>query len=57
MAKILENLKCGIVIEEEVIHINPMVMFARLMLILQRETNPAPYFSYELTPVPTSHPP
>ena len=54
MAKTLENLKCGIVIEEEVIHINPMVMFARLMLILQRETNPAPYFSYELTPVPTS---
>ena len=54
MAKTLDILKCGIVIEEEIININPMVMFARLMLIFQRETNPAPYFSYELTPVPTA---
>ena len=52
MAKNLESLKSGVVIEEEIIYINPMVMFARLLLILQRESDPAPYFSYELTPVP-----
>ena len=36
------------------IHIDPMVLFARLMLVLQREANPAPYFSYELSPIPTA---
>ena len=54
MAKTLESLKSGVVIEEEIIYINPMVMFARLLLILQRESDPAPYFSHELTPVPTA---
>ena len=54
MVKTLENLKSGIIIEKETIHIDPMVLFARLMLILQREADPAPYFSYELSPIPNS---
>ena len=54
MLKTLENLKSDVIIEKETIHIDPMVLFARLMLILQKETNPAPYFSYELSPIPTA---
>ena len=54
MVKTLENLKSGIIVEEETIFINPMVMFARMMLILQRESDPAHYFSFELTPVPSA---
>eukprot|EP00794_Sanderia_malayensis_P018452 gene18452-20301_t len=54
MVRTLENLKIGVIIEKETIHINRMVLFARLMLILQRETDPAPYFSYELKPIPTA---
>ena len=42
MVKTLENLKSGVMIEKETIHIDPMVLFARLMLILQREADPAP---------------
>ena len=42
------------IVEEETVVINPMVMFARMVLILQRESDPAPYFSYELTPVPSA---
>ena len=52
MTKTLENLNTGIVVEEETIHINPMIMFVRMMLILQRESEP--YFTYGLTPVPTA---
>ena len=48
MVKTLENLKSGVIIEKETIHIDPMALFARLMLILQREADPAPYFSYKL---------
>ena len=54
MVKTLENLKSGVIIEKETIHIDPMALFARLMLILQREADPAPYFSYELSLIRTA---
>ncbi|XP_077867667.1 uncharacterized protein LOC144357000 [Saccoglossus kowalevskii] len=54
LAKILEGLKIGITIGKETVHIDPMVLFARLMLILQREVDLSPYFAYELTSVPTA---
>ena len=49
MAKTLENLNTGIVVKEETIRINPMIMFVRVMLILQIESEPEPYFTYGLT--------
>ena len=54
MVKTLENLKSGVITEKEMIYIDPMALFARLMLILQREADPVPYFSYELSPIPTA---
>ena len=50
MVKTLENLKSGVIIKEEMIRIDPMVLFPRLMLILQRETDPAPYFPTSYCP-------
>ena len=54
MVKTLENLQSSVIIEKDTIHIDPTVLFARLMLILQREVDPAPYFSYELSSIPTA---
>ncbi len=31
-----------------------MKLFSRLIAIVQREEDVTPYFSYELTPIPTS---
>ena len=50
MVKTLENLKCGVIIKKEMIHIDHMLLFARLMLILQREAAPAPYFPTSYCP-------
>ena len=36
MDKTLENLKSGVIIEKEMIHIDSVILFARLMLILHR---------------------
>jgi len=54
MAETLENLNTGIVVEEETIHINPMIMFVRMMLIFQRVRTRTVFYIYGLTPVPTT---
>ena len=51
--KTLESLQVGIEIDKDSVHIDPMILFARLMVLLQREEDPDSYFAYELTSVPT----
>ena len=44
----------GIQIDKDKVHINPTLLFSRLIAIVQREEDMAPYFDYELTAIPTS---
>ena len=44
----------AIQIEKKKYHIDPMKLFSRLIAIVQREEDMIPYFSYELTGIPTS---
>ena len=50
----LENLQKGIIIDKQTEHIDPMILFQRLILIVQKESDMLPYFSFELPPIPTS---
>ena len=50
----LDSLYPGFKVDKQRVHINPTLLFSRLIAILQREDNMAPYFDYELTTVPTS---
>jgi hypothetical protein len=54
MIRTLEVLSTGISIEKEKVHVDPTLLFSRLLVILEREDSVKKYFSYELTPVPTS---
>ena len=49
----LNHLQPAIQIEKK-IYIDPMKLFSRLIAIVQREEDMIPYFSYELTAIPTS---
>ena len=41
-------------VEKKKVHINPTLLFSRLIAIVQREEDMAPFFDYELTTIPTS---
>ena len=50
----LEHLCPGILVEKQKIHINPTLLFTRLIALVQREKQMRPYFDYGLTAIPTS---
>ena len=50
----LEYLQPGIQVEKKKININPTLLFSRLIAVVQREEDMAPFFKYELTTIPTS---
>ena len=50
----LDHLLPGIQVDKKKIHINPTLLFSRLIAIVQREEDMVPFFCYELTTVPTS---
>ena len=46
--------KVGVKIDNENVYVDPMILFSRLLVIVEREDNMLKYFKYELTPEPTS---
>ena len=52
--KPLADLKPGIQIDQQKLNINPIILFSRLIAIVQRKEDMSPYFDYELTAFPTS---
>ncbi len=52
--KSLDRLYPGVQINKKKIHIDPNILFYRLIAILQREEDMTPFFYYELTTTPTS---
>ena len=50
----LVSLKVGVRIENENVYVDPALLFSRLLVLVEREENMMKYFSYELTPIPTS---
>jgi len=51
--KPLADLKPGIQVDQQKLNINPIILFSRLITIVQREEDMSPYFDYELTAFPT----
>ena len=49
-----EYLQPGIQVEKKKININPTLLFSRLIAVVQREEDMAPFFNYELTTILTS---
>lgn len=52
--KSLDHLYPGVQINKKKIHIDPNILFFRLIAIVQREEDMRPFFDYELTTIPTS---
>lgn len=52
--KTLKTLTPGVKINNKIIHIDPLILFARLTSLIQREENISNFFSFELTPEPSS---
>ena len=52
--KSLIKLSQGIKVDDQEIHIDPTVLFLRILLLIGRSEDPTSYFDYELTPYPTS---
>ena len=50
----LNHLTKGIKIDQETVHVEPIIVFSRLLVLLERYEDTTPYFQYELTPFPTS---
>ena len=50
----LNHLHPGIQVDKKKVHINPTLLFSRLIAIAQREEDMAQFFCYELTTIPTS---
>ena len=48
------KLQPGIRVEKKKININPTLLFSRLIYVVQREEDMAPFFNYELTTILTS---
>ena len=51
--KTLESLEVGVRIDKEKVHVDPLLLFSRLLVLIEREENIRSYFQYELTTVPT----
>ena len=52
--KTLISLQPGIKMDDKTVHIDPLILFARLTALLQRDDESTDKFRYELTPEPTS---
>ena len=52
--KNLVHLNKSIVVDNQKVHINPSILFMRLVVIIERETETEKYFNYKLTAEPTS---
>ena len=52
--KTLESLKMGVEIDKEKIHVDPMLLFSRLLALIEREEEIREYFRFELTAFPIS---
>ena len=52
--KTLELLKMGVEINKEKIHVDPMLLFSRLLALIEREEEIREYFRFELTAFPIS---
>ena len=52
--KTIANLKPGVQIENTIIHIDPSIMFMRLMAIMHQEGYVEDHFRHELTPEPSA---
>ena len=52
--KSLIKLSTAVKVDDKDLHIDPSVLFLRVILLVERADDPVEYFSYELTPVPTS---
>ena len=50
----LHHLYPAFKVDKKKVHINPTLLFTRVVAIVQREEDMTPYFDYELTTVPTS---
>ena len=50
----LIHLTKGIKIDQETVHVEPLIMFSRLLILLEICEDTTPYFQYELTPFPAS---
>ena len=50
----LIHLTKGIKIDQETVHVEPLILFSRLLVLLERCEDTTPYFQYELTPFPSS---
>ena len=53
-ARSLDHLLPGFKVDKKQVHINPTILFSRLIAIIQRGEEITPYFDYELTVIPTS---
>ena len=47
-------LQSRVTIDGNVVHIDPVILFNRLVLLIKNEEDRIPYFAFELTPEPTS---
>ena len=50
----LLNLKKGIKIDQKIVHVDPLTLFSRLIVVLDRSDDKEKAFHHELTPTPTS---
>ena len=50
----LQSLKKGIIAESRTVYIDPLILFNRLTILIERTEKIADYFQYELIPLPTS---
>ena len=50
----LIHLTKGIRIVQDTVHVEPLILFSRLLVLLERYKYTTPYFQYELTPFPAS---
>ena len=50
----LENIRKGTRIADDTIHIDPMLLFSRLLIQVERSKNIQSLFAYELAPIPTA---
>ena len=50
----LQYLINGVQCEKDKIHVDPMLLFSRLLVLVERDNDMKECFKYELTPIPTS---
>lgn len=51
---ISSELSIDMQIDNQNVHVHPIVLFLRLIVLIERAEDTVKYFSYELTPIPTS---